>query len=169
MTPRAFLEFILDPGLVFLEQAGGPRMSDQARRLLLCIALQESGPQLNSRYQNSPAASPGPARGWWQFEQGGGVTGVLNHSASKSLASRACDLCFILAQPSSVWRALEGHDTLAVVFARLLLWTDPKPLPTTEVEGWDCYLRVWRPGKPHPANWPSNWRTASHTVGVPEE
>lgn len=166
MTPSRFLESILDPGLDSLAQLGGPPMNDQARRLLLSIALQESGPQLNARYQNSPAASPGPARGWWQFEQGGGVTGVLNHSASKSLASKSCEAYSIQAIPSSVWRALEGHDHLATAFARLLLWTDPKALPMTEVDGWDCYIRNWRPGKPHPENWPSNWAEASKAVGI---
>jgi hypothetical protein len=169
MTPQEFLSSIIDPGLVSLESVGGPPLSDNARRMLLAIALQESGPQLVARYQNSPSTSPGPARGWWQFEQGGGVTGVLNHSASKSWASKACETCTVVAQPSSVWRSLEGHDDLAVMFARLLLWTDPRPLPTTEVDAWDYYIRNWRPGKPHPENWPTNWKTASMTVGLPLE
>ncbi len=44
--------------------------------------------------------------------------------------------------------ALDLHET--GVFARLLLWTDAKPLPAIgdEQGAWDYYLRNWRPGKP---------------------
>lgn len=66
---------------------------------------------------------------------------------------------------ASVWRAIEGHDRLATAFARLLLWTDPHPIPTEERAAWDCYLRLWRPGKPRPAEWPALWRLAGNTLG----
>jgi hypothetical protein len=42
----------------------------------------------------------------------------------------------------------------------LLLWTDPQPMPTSQDAGWQCYLRNWRPGKPHPDQWPRNWASA---------
>ena len=164
MPPEIFLANILDPGLAALTEQGGPPVSDAARRFLLAVALQESGPKLEARYQNSPAASPGPARGWWQFEQGGGVRGVLTHSASQRLARLMCDACTVVAADAAVWRALEGHDLLASAFGRLLLWTDPQPLPTTQQGAWDCYMRLWRPGKPKPDVWPGNWRTADQTV-----
>src|SRR5215831_11244028 len=81
MPPDLFLNSILDPGLVALFQNGGPAITDAARRFLLAIAFQESGPKLEARYQNSPSASAGPAHGWWQFEQDGGVAGVWTHPA----------------------------------------------------------------------------------------
>ena len=166
MTPGTFLTRVLDPGLDFLAELGGPKPTDDVRRFLLCVALQESGPKLDARYQGSPSANAGPARGWWQFEQGGGVAGVLSHSASKSLAQQTCAGLAVQAQSAAVWRSLEGNDTLAACFARLLLWTDPQPVPTREDTGWACYLRLWRPGKPHPETWPANWQTATDAMAA---
>jgi hypothetical protein len=168
MTPETFLATIIDPGLDALANLGGPAPSHDARRMCLTIAMQESGRDLNARYQNSPSTSPGPARGWWQFEQGGGVNGVLNHSGSKTQARKLCDHCAVQAQDGAVWRALEGHDDLACGFARLLLWTDPKALPTNAADGWDYYLRNWRPGKPHRENWDGNWMAAETAVAAAE-
>lgn len=164
MTPADFLRTIIDPGLAHLEALGGPRSSDEARRFLLAAALQESGPRLEARYQHHPATTPGPARGWWQFEQGGGVHGVLNHRASTALARAALAAHEVAPENAAVWRTLEGHDVLATVFARLLLWTDPDALPRTQAEGWTQYSRLWRPGKPKPETWPNNWRVADETV-----
>jgi hypothetical protein len=167
MKPEAFLTNVLDPGLRFLAELGGPKPSDDARRFLLCVALQESGSNLEARYQNSPSTSPGPARGWYQFEQGGGVHGVLQHAASKDRARQVCEALVVQAQDAAVWRALEGNDTLATCFARLLLWTDPPPLPTTEDEAWICYAeRLWRPGAPHRDIWHDNWETASAVIAA---
>jgi hypothetical protein len=164
MDPDRFLATIIDPGLDILGELGGPAPSDNARREMLAIALQESGPNLAARYQASPSTSPGPARGWWQFEQGGGVHGVLNNSRTQALAQAACERFTIVCADAAVWRALEGHDHLAACFARLLLWSDPSALPTTEQAGWDCYNRNWRPGKPAPDRWPGNWGTATDVV-----
>src|SRR5215831_11524404 len=159
MTPKAFLRNIILPGTRRLKSVGGPPITSDGNRMLLAIALQESG--CNARYQNSPSPSPGPARGWWQFEAGGGVTGVMTHPSSKELARRICITCNIVEETNAVWRALEGHNMLACSFARLLLWTDPSPLPTTEDAGWNCYLNLWRPGAPRPDDWPGNWETAT--------
>ncbi|MNL86831.1 hypothetical protein D3C87_2157110 [compost metagenome] len=54
---------------------------------------------------------------------------------------------------------------LAAGVARLLLWTDPKTLPSIgDVDAaWALYLRTWRPGKPHPQTWP-----ALHALAVAE-
>jgi len=166
MDAATFLTEMIKPGVTLLSALtnGRPSVSDNANRMLLAIAQQESGPNLNARYQNSPSASPGPARGWWQFEQGGGVTGVINHSATKSMVVQVTNALTIVNQPAAVWRALEGHDLLACCFARLLLWTDPGALPTTQQAGWNCYLNLWRPGKPKPDAWPGNWANADATI-----
>ena len=164
MTPETFLSRIIDDGLDFLASFGGPPVSEAARRLLLCIAMQESGATLDARYQGSPSTAPGPARGWWQFEQGGGVAGVLQHASSKQLAALTCAHLEVVAAPAAVWRAIEGNDLLSCAFARLLVWTDPHALPTTENSGWDCYMRLWRPGKPHRDAWTLNWPRASSCV-----
>jgi hypothetical protein len=164
MEPGIFVEQIIDPGLEFLASIDGPASTNHVRRFLLCIAMQESGPKLDARYQGSPASSPGPARGWWQFEQGGGVAGVLQHTTSRTLARDTCTKLTVVAEPPAVWRALEGHDLLACVFARLLVLTDPKAVPADEKTGWDYYLRTWRPGKPHQDTWPTNWQNATSTI-----
>lgn len=164
MTPEQFLNDIITPGLERLRDLGGPAVTADAKRIMLAIAQQESGAGLTARYQNAPSTSPGPARGFWQFEQGGGVVGVLEHNGSKTLAKAICDSCVVPAQKEAVWRSLEGHDDLSVAFARLLLYTDPRPLPVTEQDGWDYYIRNWRPGRPHPENWGVNWRNADAAV-----
>lgn len=166
MEPKAFLARVVDDGLDFLSSLGGPAPTENVRRFLLCIALQESGPNLDARYQSSPSSSPGPARGWWQFEQGGGVAGVLNHATSKALALQACTSLVVVAEPAAVWRSLEGNDLLSCTFARLLVLTDPKSVPSTEDVAWDYYLRTWRPGKPHRDAWTTNWKTASEAVAA---
>lgn len=144
MTPFVFIELALTPGLSLLP----PKMdTDRARAMLLAIALQESG--LTARRQRG-----GPARGYLQFEPAG-IWGVLRHRASRSHAIRACEALDISPNVDEVYAALEHSDPLAVVFARLLLWTDPAPLPDrhdAEI-GWAIYQRTWRPGKPHPVKW----------------
>ena len=162
MTPKQFANEIVLPGLRVLHSVGGPGVSAAALQMMLAIAMQESG--LEHRAQVIASGRPGPARGWWQFEQGGGVAGVMQHPSSATLARRLCEECDVPFWAADVWRCLEGHDVLAVGFARLLLWTDPQPLPTTVGDGWDYYLRNWRPGKPHQPTWPSYWSQASEAL-----
>jgi hypothetical protein len=164
MSPDRFLDLVINPGLRFLEGIGGPAPTNNARRFMLAIALQESGPGLAARYQNSPSSSPGPARGFWQFEQGGGVAGVLTHPSVSSWSNEVCKLLEVVNQAAAAWRAIEGNDVLAACFARLLIYTDPAALPTEQDAAWNYYLRTWRPGKPHQSAWPSNWSVASRTV-----
>lgn len=115
--------------------------SREARVMLLAIALQESG--LAHRQQVG-----GPARGLWQFEQRGGVAGVLAHDASRLQARAVCLLHAVAPTQSDVYGALGHDDVLACAIARLLLWTDPQALPKVgDVEAsFACYLRTWRPG-----------------------
>lgn len=129
--------------------------SPQAEAMLLAIGLQESG--LAHRRQVG-----GPARGFWQFEQGGGVRGVLQHPLSRPHALAVCEVRGIAPVPSAVYAALEHDDILAAAFARLLLWTDPAPLPAVGDVGksWDLYLRTWRPGKPHRNRWDGCYASA---------
>ena len=163
IPPDVFLADYIQPGLRELERLGGPLPSRQAELFMLAIAQQESGPNLNARYQHSPRPVAGPARGWWQFETAG-VEGVLAHRASRTLALAACELYVVVPQAAPVHRALEGHDMLACMIARLLIWTDPAPLPTTWQDGWRYYMRTWRPGRPHENRWPGHWDTATRTV-----
>lgn len=131
----------------------------EARVMLLAIGLQES------RFLHRRQIG-GPARGFWQFEQGGGVRGVLTHSASRDEASRMCALRGVAPVTASVYAALEADDVLACAFARLLLWTDAQRLPPfgDAQAAWELYLRTWRPGKPHPRTWPALYAQAAAVV-----
>lgn len=130
--------------------------SPQAFVMLIAIGLQESG--LTDRVQKNG----GPARGLWQFEQGGGIRGVLRHDATGGLAAQVCEARDVPAVAAHVWAQLPHDDILAAAFARLLLYSDPQPLPKLgdEVGAWALYLRTWRPGRPHPERWPGNYAQA---------
>ena len=140
--------------------------SKEARVMLYAIGLQES--RFTHRAQVIDGGGKGPARGYWQFERGGGVTGVLRHPASRFWMSSACNARNVPAQPMNVWLALENDDVLAAAAARLLLFTDPAKLPAIGEQATSLryYLRVWRPGKPHPETWPECYKTALKAVGV---
>lgn len=136
--------------------------SPPARVLLLAIALQESG--CCTRCQ----ADGGPARGLWQFELGGGCTGVLRHPATDRLAAEWCAERNCTPTPRALWSNLERDDALAAGTARLLLATDPRPLPAVDdVPGaWAYYLRNWRPGRPRPEHWAGHHAEARRALGL---
>ena len=142
----------------------------EARVMMLAIGLQES--RLIYRVQVSPnmPSMKGPARGLWQFERGGGCVGVLTHKATREQAKKICVALDVPADSGSVWAELEHNDILAAAFARLLLYSDPQPLPglNDPMAGWRLYaLRTWRPGSPHPDTWPGFWdRAVKFVTGV---
>lgn len=144
---------ILEPALALLPA----RMnSPQAIAMLLSIGLQESGFRYRRQLGN------GPARSFWQMELGGGVHGVLTHAASAKLAAGICAQRSVEPTDQAVWEAIEQDDILAAALARLLLWTDVQALPALgdTAGSWALYARVWRPGKPRPAEWPANFLKA---------
>jgi len=136
--------------------------SPQARVMLYAIGLQES--RFTHRFQvvqGRPGAK-GPARGFWQFERGGGCKGVVEHPASRFWMSRICQERKVDFNATAIWNAIETDDVLAAAAARLLLFTDPKKLPEVgdEKGAWNLYARTWRPGKPHPQTWPALYAEA---------
>lgn len=128
--------------------------SREATVLLLAIGLQES------RFEHRRQIN-GPACGYWQFERAG-VSGVFGHQATARYAHAVCMLRSVAAATITVQPALETDDLLACAFARLLLYSDPAPLPAIgDVDSaLDYYLRNWRPGKPHPETWPALYKRA---------
>lgn len=145
MTLDEIIDLAYLPAIAIIDVRDTP----QARVQMLAIGLQES------RFQYRRQMGMGPATGFWQFERGGGVKGVLNHPASKAKAAVLCKARGVAAEPMAAWAALETDDVLAAGFARLLLVTDPRALPdvTDSVGAWECYIRNWRPGKPHIETW----------------
>lgn len=152
MTPAIFLSTAIVPAARLLP----PYMdTDEARAMLLTIALQES--KLRARVQ----LGGGPARSYYQFELGG-IRGVLEHPASGGFARSLCAALDIVPSPRLVSNAITYHDVLATVFARLLLWTLPDTLPKREEVNvaWYQYVEGWRPGQPRAESWPGNYREA---------
>jgi hypothetical protein len=133
-----------------------PMRSREAVALLLAIGLQES--RFTHRRQVG-----GPARSFWQFEQGG-VRGVLEHASSRHAILLALESLEYSAatDPSSIMLAIEHNDILAACFARCLLWTLPAALPgpAAAAAGWDAYTAAWRPGKPRFDTWAGNYAVA---------
>lgn len=163
MTPAAFFQSIVNPGLSVLVRTSGlpvTRVADsRARLLLVAIAGQESG--WDARRQE-----PGPARGWWQFEAGG-INGVMNHPTSGPVLAKLCAELVIPYEPDVLYEATAWHDHLATGLARLLLWTDQRTLPAIDdADGaWSYYERNWRPGKPRPQDWRQNYAQAKTAIG----
>jgi hypothetical protein len=163
MTPSLFISLGLEPVLKFLPL----RMdSPEARAMVLAICLQES------RFIHRRQMNGGPARGFAQFEHGGGIVGVLNHVQTRSHIMRVLDALGYDYGSDTSYAAIEHNDVLCAAYSRLLLWTLPGALP---VEGnaqlaWMQYMEAWRPGKPHRDTWDAYfaqaWATVKLTGGV---
>ncbi|MBD9530460.1 hypothetical protein IB233_02280 [Comamonas sp. CMM01] len=123
--------------------------SAKARIMLLAIGLQESRFEHRRQLVGNPPQPAGPAKSFWQGEQGGGmVHGVRLHPDSRKHAATLYAARGVAASDAAIWSAIEHDDILAAGLARLLLWTDPLPLPAVsdEAAAWQLYLRTWRPG-----------------------
>lgn len=141
--------------------------SPKARVLLLAIALQESRFEHRRQLVGNPPKPIGPAKSFWQAEMGGGmVRGVRTHSKTASITQKILQARGVANNDADIWDAIEHDDVLACALARLLLFTDPQPLPEIgNVNGaWDTYVRVWRPGKPHRASWDALYAQAVEAV-----
>jgi hypothetical protein len=160
MPLHQVLEEIIDPGLALL-----PMKMDtpKARLMLLTIGRQES------RFRYRRQQGNGPARGFWQFEQGGGVKGVMTHPNTCGHAHRVCAEQGVAWERPNIWAALETDDLLALCFARLLLFSDPQAMPEVGDydEAWKLYaVRTWRPGKPHRETWNGYYDEARAALGI---
>lgn len=134
----------------------GPKYDGPGVRLqMLTTALQES------RLEHRRQLGNGPAKSFYQMERTGMVRGLLRHPSQRiqSMTVVACTWRGVKAEEMAVWDAIEHDDILASTLARLGYWADPLPLPPIgNVDAaWLCYLRNWRPGKPHPATWPGHY------------
>lgn len=155
MNKEQFIhQYVILPALNLL---GDKYNSTDAQRLLIAIGLQES--RLTYRKQIG-----GPANGYWQFERGGGVKGVLTHKSTKNKIVEVCELLGYRTDIDVVYEKIVDNDLLACVLARLLLYTASGAIPSTEKEAWQYYVNTWRPGKPHPETWSEMWKRAQEVV-----
>ena len=126
--------------------------NDAAPRLIIAICFQESG--LRKRIQYGTRG--GLARGFAQFERIA-IEDVFTRPTSKQAATDLCNALCIKPNVDYCHQAIAWNDVLMAGFCRLNLWNDPKPFPVGEQASWDAYLRIWRPGKPHPERWADSW------------
>lgn len=159
MEPRV-LYYDVVRSLQALEAWTGIKSDDRALVMLMAIAGQESA--WAHRKQIG-----GPARSYWQFEKGGGVVGVLSHPATKDAIEAVCKALDIPCDTATVYEAMAWNDTLGACMARLLLYSDPRPLPAPGEQdaAWEYYLRSWRPGMPHPQSWAARYAVAMDLAG----
>lgn len=176
-TPEQLLDEVINPAAELLPAGWN---TPEAQVMQIAIALQESGLATRRQYGD------GPARSLWQFERGtqasrGGVWGIYLHPASRTHLQGLCEARGVPFDPASIWSRIEVDDLLAACCARLLLRTDPYPLPAVNdfvdpvhhidpkdpkaSASWKLYYaRTWRPGRPHPEKWPANHSAAVRAV-----
>lgn len=132
-------------------------MGTEARVLLIAIAGQESG-WANRRQIG------GSARGYWQFEKGGGVAEVFQKTPNQ--LRTICESLDIPFDQATVFEAMAWNDMLSCIMARLLLWQDPAALPASgdKATAWNYYLRNWRPGAPRSESWPARYDEAAAAI-----
>lgn len=155
MVLSAVVETAINPALLLL-----PAKMDtpEARIMLLAIGLQESRFEHRRQLVGNPPRPMGPAKSFWQAEQGGGmVHGVRLHASTRAATAQLYQARGVPARDAAIWDAIEHDDVLAAGLARLLLWSDPGRLPAVgdEQGAWNLYLRTWRPG--------------AHDRGLPEQ
>lgn len=158
-TPRRLLDGSVIPALTWLATVAPMPVERRALVPVMAIAGQESNWEFRRQIG-------GPARSYWQFEQGGGLAGLLAFPRARDWLRMACASLDVPFESSVIFEAMAWNDSLAAVMARLLLWTDPHPLPEVgqQPETWDYYIRNWRPGLPHPEVWPSRYLASMELV-----
>lgn len=157
MNPNLFLSVFQQAASLtpFLFPTGDGR----AEMELLAISGQEAS--WSQRIQDG-----GPAHSLWQIEPGT-IVAVQASSLTGDILAEVCSALSIQFDAGVIYQAIIYNDVLAVMVARLILFLDPLPLPAIGdvSDGWDCYSRNWRPGKPRPADWPANYQTAMQALG----
>ncbi len=159
MIVSEFLHRLVDPALTFGFGITQIPVTDKARVLVMTIAGQESHWQYRRQLG-------GPARSYWQFEKFGGVAGLFSVTPRQLRA--VCDVLDIPYDIGIVYEAMAWNDTLACNMARLLLWSDPAPLPPVgdKAGSWNYYLRLWLPGLPHPETWDARYGQSLSAMGI---
>lgn len=183
VSPEDFLKKIIDPALAMLP---AKMTSRNARIAMLVIAMQESALMHRRQLVGNPPTPTGPAKSFWQAEQGGGLVHGVRLFTRGGVNLLAEDLYHqrglfnkpmqITSMDRVIWDAIEHDDILAAGLARLLLWTHAAALPDygEVLNAWNYYLELWRPGAYTRGNqqvrddlwrkWKTNYGIASNAV-----
>lgn len=150
------MQSLIAPAVSFMAQRFGIAGGKGPAVMIGAIGDQESGwasrDQLEVQNGRLVPGAIGPATGYGQFEKNGAVAGVMTHPASKAIAAWFIERAGLPFDKDAVWRSFVtvGGDELHMVFMRLLLLTDPQPIPApdfaSEETAFQYYLRNWRPG-----------------------
>jgi hypothetical protein len=162
MSPERYLTGEIIPALTWLTAQHGRDMGPpEVLVQLLATALHE-GDGLKARVQYGPKGSSILKRfghSMWMFEGGekAALAGLFASPATGPALRKACEWLGVEHDHQHVWWCMVGNDKLAAICGRLLLLTDPHPVPMLDDvdESYATYLRCWRPGKP-PG--PDKWR-----------
>lgn len=154
------------------------RKTDSARLQLYATNRQEN-PARHPRQlvkKDGKLQPVGPAAGDYQFELTGGIRGLLNFKSPtvQTLLAGACRARGVSQNAEAIFGALQVDPVFAAALARLLYYTDPKPLPAVadEAGAWALYLRTWRPGaydrQPEElrAKWRKSYTEAMNAYGL---
>lgn len=162
MTPKLLLTSAIGPALAYLRDLG---IADTlgARRLMVAIALQESG-LAHRRQVSGDGTESGPAVSWWQCEQTGAGHWLLLHKTAGPMLRKACADFNVPATDAGIWNAIRYNDVLAAIVARLNFFVLPAAVPDDVEWGWKQYLVAWNPGKPRKETWAANWAAADAAV-----
>ena len=164
MNYKDAYERVIKPGLALLP---AKMNTPEAVAMLLAIGMQESAFKERKQIIGYHPVQYGAARGFFGFEEYGGVKGVANHKSTGLIALGVAKELAIRLDPVQevriLYDALTYNDPLACVFARLLLWTDAHSLPGLSEDtsvSWNYYIRNWRPGKPKRDTWDAHYAHA---------
>jgi hypothetical protein len=154
MEPAAFFDNIVHPSLNFLATVTPVSSDARAHLLTMAIPGQETG------WAARRQMAGGPARSYWQAEEGGALAEMFGRAAPHFKA--VCAALDIPFDRKVAWDAIIWNDTLACCMARLRLWVDPAPLPEIgDADGaWEYYIRTWGPGMPRRESWNGRYSTA---------
>jgi hypothetical protein len=154
MTPRLFINAGILPAYSLLPERMASR---NATAMIIAICLQESRFKFRRQIERYSQGHPiaGAAKGYAQFEMSGGILGVLRHEETREPIRVVLKALDYDDDVLTSYTAIEHNDVLCAAYARLLLWSDPAPLPEygQNETAWLYYLRTWRPGKPIRSTW----------------
>lgn len=160
MSAPTFNATTLIPALAFIRRnLPSIPASVEEHTMLLAIAGQESN------WTDRRQANSGPASSFWQFERGG-ILGVMRDDETSKSVAVLCGMAGIAFQSTVIWRLMgtpEG-DNFSAAMARLLLWSDPMPLPKGEADSYLYYLGLWRPGAPSRERWAAVYPQAVEAI-----
>lgn len=170
MIPRGYAPSTMIDLMAYILPAAYRLLPEQMRSarasaMVMTCGLQESKLMHRRQLPRRPGGQPGPARSLWQFEPNG-LRGVIKHPASREhVANVLRNLRYNVKMMENVLHfheVIEHNDILACAMARLLLWTDTRPIPDRgeAKTAWAMYLRTWNPGDPKPDTWASYYDEA---------